>query len=125
MLYVVLIGFVLAVFAPFIHRYTRDFTGWVLALVPAGVFTYLLSLAPTIAHGDTLRESYAWVPSMGVDIALRLDGLSLLMALIVSGVGVFIFIYGGGYLKGDALLGRFLCVLIDFHGRHVGRCPLR
>jgi len=120
MLYVVLAGFILAVVAPLIHKYTRDFTGWVLALVPAGIFAYLLSLAPTLAHGDTLRESYAWVPSMGVDIALRLDGLSLLMALIVSGVGVFIFIYGGGYLKGDALLGRFYAFLSIFMAAMLG-----
>lgn len=120
MLFVVLAGFALALFAPLIQRFTRDLTGWVLAIVPAAIFAYLLSLAPTIAQGETLRESYSWVPSMGVDLALRIDGLSLLMALIVSGVGVFIFIYGGGYLKGDVLLGRFYAFLSIFMAAMLG-----
>lgn len=120
MLFVLLTAFALALFAPLIQRFARDLTGWVLAIVPAAIFAYLLSLAPTIAQGETLRESYAWVPSMGVDVALRLDGLSLLMALIVSGVGVFIFIYGGGYLKGDAALDRFYAFLSVFMAAMLG-----
>lgn len=120
MLYVVLAGLLLAIAAPMVERVARGLAGWVLALVPTSIFIYLLTLMPRVADGEVLRETYAWVPSFGVNLDFRLDGLSLLMALIVSGVGAFIFIYGGGYLKGDALLGRFYAYLAVFMAAMLG-----
>jgi multicomponent Na+:H+ antiporter subunit A len=48
--------------------------GWVLALLPAGLFAGFVSLGPTIASGRTVTERLAWAPSLGVQLTLRLDG---------------------------------------------------
>jgi multicomponent Na+:H+ antiporter subunit A len=49
--------------------------------------------------GDSLEVvRWNWVPSLGVDFSLRLDGLSLLFGLLISGVGVLIFVYASAYI---------------------------
>ena len=49
-----------------------------------------------------------------VDLAMRLDGLSLLFALLVTGIGALVIVYAGGYLNGDERQPRFLGVLLAF-----------
>jgi NADH-quinone oxidoreductase subunit L len=49
-----------------------------------------------------------------VDIGLRLDNLSFMMALIVTGVGSAIHIFSAGYMKGDRAYSRFFACLSLF-----------
>lgn len=42
-----------------------------------------------------------WVPALGIEAAFRVDGLSVLMLLMITGVGTAVFVYAGGYLAGD------------------------
>ncbi len=67
-----------------------------------------------------LTEVYEWVPRLGVDLAFRLDGLSLVFMMLICGIGVFILIYAGKYLHDDQRLGRFFCYLMLFMGSMLG-----
>lgn len=120
MLIAVLSGFVLAAFAPLLHRLARSYTGWVVALLPLALFAYFAGYADAIAHEEAFSEVYAWVPSLNVDLAFYLDGLSLLLVLIVMGIGAFIMIYAGSYLHGDPLIGRFYIYILMFMASMVG-----
>ncbi len=55
-----------------------------------------------------------------VDLAMRLDGLSLLFALLVTGIGALVLVYAGGYLNGDERQPRFLGVLLAFMASMLG-----
>ncbi|MFU8807007.1 MAG: proton-conducting transporter membrane subunit, partial [Bradymonadaceae bacterium] len=48
------------------------------------------------------------------------DGLSLMFALMISVIGTFIVIYGGGYLKGDRDLPRFYVLILAFMASMLG-----
>jgi len=52
--------------------------------------------------------------TLQVDFGLRLDPLSLMMLLIVTGVGSLIHIYSIGYMKGDPAFSRFFACLSLF-----------
>ena len=52
--------------------------------------------------------------SLQVDFGLKLDPLSLMMLLIVTGVGSLIHIYSIGYMKGDPGFSRFFACLSLF-----------
>jgi multicomponent Na+:H+ antiporter subunit A len=66
---------------------------WVIA-VPAAAFVYLIAQT-----GMTVPVSVSvpWVPSLGVSLSLRLDGLGLLFALVVTGVGTLVLLYASAY----------------------------
>lgn len=88
--------------------------GWLLALLPIAIFAGLLSLHRPIAGGAVIQGQIPWAPSLGVALSWQIDGLSLLFALLISGVGALVLIYASGYLADDAYLGRFYLYLLGF-----------
>jgi len=63
---------------------------------------------------------HPWIPTLGFNLSFYLDGLSLLFALLISGIGTLVFLYASGYLKGDPLLGRFYAYLAFFTAAMIG-----
>ncbi len=119
LIWIILAPLLAAVVAPALVRLTGGrVIGPLLSLVPFAVAAGLLMHA--IGGGETREWSHAWMPSFGVDLALRLDGNSLMFALLVSFIGGLICIYGGSYLAGDAQLPKFFAVLFLFMGSMLG-----
>jgi multicomponent Na+:H+ antiporter subunit A len=114
MLFAILSSFGLASAAPWIERLTRTATGWLLALLPLGLTVYFASFIGRVAGGATVAASYRWAPALGVNLSFFLDGLSLLFALLILGIGALILIYAGGYLGAHRYLGRFYAFLLLF-----------
>lgn len=113
-------GFVLACVAPLLARMSRGFGGWVCAVVPAGVALSLLILMPSISAGQVVAESRPWAPLLGIALSFRLDGLALLFALLISGIGACVFVYAGAYMHSDSERGRLLAYLSMFMGAMLG-----
>ncbi|HYN05275.1 MAG TPA: putative monovalent cation/H+ antiporter subunit A [Vicinamibacteria bacterium] len=120
MLTPVLILFLAALFAPAAHRALGRRAGVLLAVAPALLFAHFARFLEPVASGQALEESWPWVAGLGVRLAFRLDGLSLLFALLVTGIGALVLVYGGGYLKGDPRLPRFYSALLFFMAAMLG-----
>ncbi len=116
----VLSGFGLSLAAPWLQRVGRGAAGWIIALLPLGLALYFASLLNPIAAGQVLTTSYPWIPSLEVNLSFYVDGLSLLFALLISGIGALVVIYAGGYLAGHPQLGRFYAYLLVFMASMLG-----
>lgn len=116
----VLLIFLLAAVTPWLYQSLRDRTTWLLALLPAGLTCWFASHLPAIAGGETLVQEMVWIPGMDISLTMVLDGLSLLFALLICGIGTFIVLYAGSYLKGHESLPRFLVVLLSFMASMLG-----
>jgi multicomponent Na+:H+ antiporter subunit A len=92
------------------------------AAVPlAATVVWLLARGGGAVDGRVLTESIGWVPALGVDLDLRLDGFAVLFAALVSGIGVLIVGYCRWYLaEGGAGQGRMLGLLVLFAGSMLG-----
>ncbi|QQR41170.1 putative monovalent cation/H+ antiporter subunit A [Devosia rhizoryzae] len=117
---VAVVPFVAALLAPFLHRFTGRFTGWLLALVPAAIFVFLLSFVERVVGGEAIKVSFAWVPAYHLNLSFYLDGLSLVFALTISGIGALIVLYSGAYLEGHRHQGRFFTFMLAFMGAMLG-----
>ncbi len=127
LLAVVISGFLLAIGAPLVARVlgralpgVPSLAGWVLAALPAAIAVWLVMQVSSVGHGETISVVYPWVPGLGIDLAFMLDGLSLLFALLISGIGALIFIYAGGYMAGHPHQGRLYAFLLFFMGSMLG-----
>ncbi len=89
-------------------------TGWALALPLLALTGYFASFLPAVASGETFHVQRNWAPTLGVNLSFTLDGLSLLLALLICGVGALVMVYAGGYMAGRPLLGRFFGLLLLF-----------
>lgn len=120
MLIIIITGFVLAIFVPLIFRITKGYTGMVLALYPLLTFVWLLSNYSDIVNGIPVSEHLNWVPSLGIGLDFRLDGLSLLFAFLITGIGAVVLTYAGTYMKGTDKTDRFFVALIAFMASMLG-----
>jgi len=73
------------------------------------VFAFFQTLALPVEERKTIINLFTWlkVSSLDVGFAYQVDQLSLIMALIVTGVGFIIHIYSIGYMRGDKGFWRF------------------
>jgi multicomponent Na+:H+ antiporter subunit A len=94
--------------------------GWFIALLPLTLMIYFFSLVAPVATGEVITTTVAWVPSFGVNLTFYVDGLSLVFALLISGIGTLVMIYAGGYLAGHPQLGRFYLYLLLFMTAMIG-----
>ncbi|EFO81730.1 NADH dehydrogenase (quinone) [Oscillochloris trichoides DG-6] len=117
---IVLITLALAPLGLLARTGPRPLVGWALALLPALSFALLLFQLPQVTGTTQIREVIPWVPAMGVELNFALDGLSLLFALVITGIGTLIIGYAGHYMHDDPGLGRFLLYLLLFMGAMLG-----
>ncbi|MCL7928962.1 monovalent cation/H+ antiporter subunit A [Halomonas llamarensis] len=90
------------------------------AIVPAIALLLTLSQVPALLDSETLRFSAAWLPELGLELALRLDGLTLLFNLLILGIGLLILLYAHFYLSPEEPYGRFYAYLLLFMASMVG-----
>jgi multicomponent Na+:H+ antiporter subunit A len=96
----VLLG-ALAAAAPVIARWLGRDTGYVLS-AGLGVVTLMVATrVPAVLRGETVVERYAWAPSLGVSMDLRLDALAVLFLSFVLVVGILVLAYTARYLHDD------------------------
>lgn len=120
MLFAVLSGFILAMLVPVIQPYAQNKTGWLLAILPLSLTFFFAGFVPAVSQGEVILQQWQWLPGMEINLSFMLDGLSLLFALLISFIGIFIFIYAGSYLKGHQSLGRFYIIMLAFMASMLG-----
>jgi multicomponent Na+:H+ antiporter subunit A len=112
--------FGLAIAAPWLAGRAGKTAGWILGILPAAVTLYLARLLPEASAGRPATVSVPWSADLGLSLSFRADGLGLLFALLISGVGTLVVVYAGGYLQGHRDLGKFYAWLLVFMGAMLG-----
>ena len=120
MLTAVLTGFLFACLLVFAGKPLKGRASLINSVVPIGLFIYFCTLIPQVISEGAVLQSYSWVSSMGVDLNFNLDGLSLIFALMITGIGSMVFIYTSAYMKGSAQLDRFYGYLAMFMASMLG-----
>ena len=90
------------------------------ALLSALAAMWFAGWAPSVAAGAAPAWAYDWAPAFGIEIAFRLDGLSLTFALLATGVGAAVMLYTAEYFRSDSRLKRLLAMLVAFEIAMVG-----
>ena len=89
-------------------------------LAPAVTITWAASRAGAILDGDVITEQVSWVPGLDLSLDLRLDAFSLLMIVLVSGIGTLVFAYAWSYFGRAEKVGRVAGLLTLFAGAMLG-----
>jgi multicomponent Na+:H+ antiporter subunit A len=115
------LSLIVPAFAGPLLRRLAPYGGWFASIVPASLFVFFALAGLSLPEGGAAVDSIAWVPSLGVSLTFRLDGFSLLFALIITGVGTLVTIYAGAYFGDAALLSaRFLRLILLFMSAMLG-----
>jgi NADH-quinone oxidoreductase subunit L len=97
------------------QRFSEKFVGFVGVLGPAISFVFALVLFFGIDSSGGRVEStlWSWIKAGGVsiDFVLRADHLTVVMLLVITGIGSLIHVYSTGYLHGDPGFARYFACL--------------
>ncbi|RXT08743.1 Na+/H+ antiporter subunit A [Ammoniphilus sp. CFH 90114] len=119
---VILSPFILAIFIPFLYKYVRQIhTGWFVLILPVLLFSYLIQFLPVVSNGETVQHTVEWIPSLNINFTAYVDGLGLLFALLITGIGSLVVLYSIYYLsKEKEALNSFYVYLLMFMGAMLG-----
>ena len=120
MLVAVLSGFITALLLPLIGKFLKGKLSLLFAGLPIFLFVYFLTFIPKLSQGAGIKFNYNWIPSHGINMDFNLDGLALLFALLITGIGSLVFLYTSAYLKGHIYLDRFYGYLAMFMASMLG-----
>ncbi|WP_157115753.1 hydrogen gas-evolving membrane-bound hydrogenase subunit E [Ketogulonicigenium robustum] len=93
---------------------TRTFAGYGAAALVALICAVLASYLPAVTSGQIPTFGIDWAPALGIRLSFMLDGLSLLFALLISGIGSLIFLYATGYMGNHPRFRGFIATLFAF-----------
>lgn len=103
-----------------IRPHNKTYIGWLSVVPPSVVAAFLIAQIGRLSTGDVYVEHHAWIPSLNVALAFRLDGLAILFGLIISVIGAGIALYTHYYLDKDPEQGRFYAFLFAFMASMLG-----
>ncbi|OCX66959.1 monovalent cation/H+ antiporter subunit A [Thioclava sp. SK-1] len=95
------------------------------AAISAGVTSGLALLglllnAPAVLSGEVVRARIDWLPSLGLNAEFMIDGLGLMFATLILGIGLLVILYARYYLSNRDPVGNFYTYLLLFQGAMVG-----
>jgi multicomponent K+:H+ antiporter subunit A len=92
----------------------------VAAAASAGGLALLAGLAGPVIGGAVPSATISWVPALGLDLTLMVDGLGLMFAGLILGIGLLVVIFAHFYLYEGEATGRFFVSLMLFQGAMLG-----
>ncbi|WP_305728962.1 proton-conducting transporter membrane subunit, partial [Pseudomonas sp. NBRC 111144] len=111
------VGSCLAAVLPHNARNAESILAGLVALV--GTVQVAL-LYPQVAHGGVIREEFLWLPSLGLNLVLRMDGFAWLFSLLVLGIGTLVSLYARYYMSPQDPVPRFFAFFLAFMGAMLG-----
>ncbi len=89
-------------------------------VVSLTAFVGLLTNLPQVLAGEVVTARIGWMPELGLNFTLMLDGLGFFFAFLILGIGLLIITYARHYLSRDDHMGEFFTYLLLFQGAMVG-----
>lgn len=118
-LWIVLLPFIAALFPIILQKQlSRIHTGWFVLPIPVIAAIFFISKLSSL--DQTMYENNNWMPHIGLNLNFKIDGISLLFALLISVIGTLVVFYSVSYLSKREELGKFYTYLLLFMGAMLG-----
>lgn len=101
-------------------RFSRLYSCIAASLISLSCFAMLAFLGLQHDMQQPLIQQWPWLPEIGLNISLRLDGLALIFGLLISGIGCLVFIYAWYYLNTKNSIAKLYSLLMLFMAAMLG-----
>jgi multicomponent K+:H+ antiporter subunit A len=81
----------------------RNAAAWLAGAVALIALVLLATSYPSIVNNGVIRHTVEWVPALGLEFSLRLDGFAWILATLVTGIGFLVVLYAR-YTKPNPML---------------------
>lgn len=111
------IGSVLAAVLPANARNTESTLAGIIALICT---VQAAMLFPEVADGGVIRQELVWLPALGLNFVVRMDGFAWMFSMLVLGIGSLVVLYARYYMSPADPVPRFFSFLLAFMGAMSG-----
>src|SRR6478735_2869632 len=98
----------------------RNAEAYLAGLVTVVALAVVISTYPRVTNGGIVQYSAAWVPELGLEFSLRMDGFAWMMATLITGIGLLVVLYARYYMSPSDPVPRFFSLLLAFMGAMLG-----
>src|SRR5690606_12570594 len=109
-----------ALAAGLLPTFARNAAAWLAGGVSFAGFALVWLAYPTIAAGNVIRQEITWMPSLGMNFVLRMDGIAMMFAGLVTAIGMLVVLYARYYMSAEDPVPRFFAFLLAFMGAMLG-----
>lgn len=98
----------------------RNLEAWLAGAIALTCALIMASLYGNIQDGQVYIQTIQWLPSLGLNLSIRLDGFSWLFSIIITTMGGLIVLYARYYMSPQDPVPRFFSFLLAFMGSMLG-----
>src|SRR5690606_4087476 len=77
-------------------------------------------LFPHVSNGGVVTQHIEWIPQLGLNLTLRMDGLAWLFSIMITIIGALVVAYARYYMSPQDPIARFFALLMAFMGAMMG-----
>lgn len=120
LLILILLPFVGSAIAAFLPANARNREAWLAAILALTGLAISIYVFPQISNGEVLRFDGQWLPALGLNFSLRMDGLAWLFVAMIQTISVLVVVYARYYMSPKDPVPRFFSFLLAFMGAMLG-----
>ena len=120
LVYLILLPFAASLLAALLPANARNTESTLAGVVALVCCVQAALLFPEIADGDVLRQEIAWLPSLGLNLVIRMDGFAWMFCMLVFGIGALVVLYARYYMSPQDPVPRFFSFFMAFMGAMAG-----
>ncbi|GAA5096374.1 monovalent cation/H+ antiporter subunit A [Bartonella acomydis] len=104
----------------FFRSTAKNNEAWFAGVIALFTLLFTIALYPAVYGNRIVRLDIAWLPEWGGYLILRMDGLSWLFCLLITGIGLLVVIYARYYMDPSDSVPRFFSFFLAFMGSMTG-----
>ncbi|MFN9726075.1 monovalent cation/H+ antiporter subunit A [Acidovorax sp.] len=116
----ILLPFIGSLIAAVLPANARNAESTLAGLIAAFCTVQAALYFPGIAQAGVIREEFVWLPELGLNLVLRMDGFAWMFCMLVLGVGSLVVLYARYYMSAADPVPRFFAFFLAFMGAMVG-----
>jgi multicomponent K+:H+ antiporter subunit A len=98
----------------------RNTEAWLAGAIALVDLALVAAAYPGLGIEGVIRFRAGWVPHLGLELVLRLDGFAWMFAMLVTGIGFLVVLYARYYMSPADPVPRFFSFLLAFMGAMLG-----
>ena len=116
----ILLPFIGSLLAAVLPANARNTESTLAGLIALGCAVQAALYFPDIASGNVLRQEITWLPALGLNLVVRMDGFAWMFCMLVLGIGSLVVLYARYYMSPADPVPRFFAFFLAFMGAMVG-----
>ena len=120
LIFLIILPFLGSLLAAVLPTNARNTESTLAGLIALGCAIQVALLFPEVADGGVLRQEIEWIPALGMNLIVRLDGFAWMFCMLILGIGSLVVLYARYYMSPADPVPRFFAFFLAFMGAMMG-----